>query len=213
MTVRNTIRDSFFGQAVRLVNPAWFPYPEESNDFSYLALYRPSKPSEETSSCGLAPTVTETPHTGCIAVIGQSSCEVSNLNHFHEHATNQSLEDIKEVEHADVQHELPTGHEFGEGEEGQADVEAAVATGLQKQTGAPQVLEDGTYICNWYSDDDPDNPYNWSLAKKCFAVSGVTINTFVNYMAAPIFSPVTSQFMNEYGTDYAYTSLGLALYV
>lgn len=32
----------------------------------------------------------------------------------------------------------------------------------------PEKLDDGTILVDWYNTDDPDNPQNWSLAKKNF---------------------------------------------
>ena len=32
----------------------------------------------------------------------------------------------------------------------------------------PEKLNDGTILVDWYDTDDPENPQNWSLRKKCF---------------------------------------------
>ena len=37
----------------------------------------------------------------------------------------------------------------------------------------PEKLEDGTILVDWYTTDDPDNPQNWSLGKKCFVASQI----------------------------------------
>lgn len=70
-----------------------------------------------------------------------------------------------------------------------------------------------TILCDWNGDDDPDNPRNWSRARKLFVVANVTFCSFVVYATAPIWTPSTEAFMTEYGTGHEYTSLGLSLFV
>lgn len=68
-------------------------------------------------------------------------------------------------------------------------------------------------LAGWYSDVDPDNPHNWSRAKKLWISANILSCAFVVYMSAPIWAPSTNMFIEEYGTGHEYTSLGLALFV
>jgi DHA1 family multidrug resistance protein-like MFS transporter len=68
-------------------------------------------------------------------------------------------------------------------------------------------------LCDWNSEEDPENPRNWSRARKLFVVANVAFCSFVVYGTAPIWTPSTEAFMFEYGTGHEYTSLGLSLFV
>ena len=65
----------------------------------------------------------------------------------------------------------------------------------------------------WYSENDEDNPQNWSQPKKAFVLFTIGIYSFVVYMAAPIYTPSENAFIEEFGVNNAEASLGLALYV
>jgi len=73
--------------------------------------------------------------------------------------------------------------------------------------------EQDVLICDWRGDDDPENPRNWPRTKKLFVVANVAACSFVVYGTAPIWTPSTDAFISEYGTNHAYTSLGLSLFV
>lgn len=69
------------------------------------------------------------------------------------------------------------------------------------------------FICDWNDDNDPDNPRNWPRAKKLLVVVNVAACSFVVYGSASIWTPSMEEYMEEYGTNHEYTSLGLSLYV
>jgi len=70
-----------------------------------------------------------------------------------------------------------------------------------------------TIICDWNGEDDPENPRNWSRARKLFVVANIALCSFVVYGTAPIWTPSAGAFMSEFGTGNEYTSLGLSLFV
>lgn len=70
-----------------------------------------------------------------------------------------------------------------------------------------------TILVDWYSDDDKENPRNWSQTKKAFVTSVIGAYSFVVYMSAPIYTPSENAFISEFGVNAAEASLGLALYV
>ena len=77
----------------------------------------------------------------------------------------------------------------------------------------PVGINPKTIICDWNGDGDPENPRNWSRARKLFVVANVTFCSFVVYGTPPIWTPSTDAFISEYGTSHEYTSLGLSLFV
>ncbi|KAF9886504.1 hypothetical protein FE257_011411 [Aspergillus nanangensis] len=75
-------------------------------------------------------------------------------------------------------------------------------------------LENQTIIqVNWYSAEDEDNPHNWSQAKKAFVLTVIGAYSFVVYLSAPIYTPSTNAFIDEFNVNHAEASLGLALYI
>lgn len=70
-----------------------------------------------------------------------------------------------------------------------------------------------TVPVEWYSENDEENPQNWSESKKAFVLFTIGIYSFVVYMAAPIYTPSENAFIDEFGVNNAEASLGLALYV
>ncbi|KAJ5341105.1 hypothetical protein N7541_010229 [Penicillium brevicompactum] len=73
--------------------------------------------------------------------------------------------------------------------------------------------EKKTTAVEWYSENDEENPQNWSNPKKAFVLFTIGIYSFVVYMAAPIYTPSENAFIEEFGVKNAEASLGLAIYV
>ncbi|KAI5274908.1 MFS general substrate transporter [Aureobasidium subglaciale] len=78
---------------------------------------------------------------------------------------------------------------------------------------SPEIHENGTIVCDWYSTSDPENPMYWSASRKLWVVACICYCSFVVYMSAPIWTSGEQQFMQSFGTTYEYTALGLALFV
>lgn len=79
--------------------------------------------------------------------------------------------------------------------------------------GAPKSHSEKTIPVEWHSENDEENPQNWSDPKKAFVLSTIGIYSFVVYMAAPIYTPSENAFIDEFGVNNAEASLGLALYM
>lgn len=65
----------------------------------------------------------------------------------------------------------------------------------------------------WEGDDDPENPYNWPLPKKCFFVFEIAFLTTSVYMALAIYTPAIDELMKEFEIGYVVASLPLTLFV
>ncbi|KAJ5903648.1 hypothetical protein N7504_006031 [Penicillium tannophilum] len=73
--------------------------------------------------------------------------------------------------------------------------------------------DEKTFVVDWYSEADRENPHNWPTLKKAFVLVVIGAYSFVVYMAAPIYTPSENAFIDEFGVNNAEASLGLALYV
>lgn len=77
----------------------------------------------------------------------------------------------------------------------------------------PQRSNDGHILVDWYSDDDPANPQNWSSLKKALVTLQICLYTFAVYAGSSIYVPGEELIMDRFGVQYFKASLGLALYV
>ncbi|GFZ49505.1 Caffeine resistance protein 5 [Saitozyma sp. JCM 24511] len=77
---------------------------------------------------------------------------------------------------------------------------------------APLSEEDGN-IVTWYGPDDPENPKNWSLLKKCWVTLAIMLMTSSVYMGSSIYSPAITQTMTYFGLGQVPATLGLSLFV
>lgn len=75
-------------------------------------------------------------------------------------------------------------------------------------------LDHGSTVrVDWYTQEDEENPHNWSQTKKAFVLGVIGAYSFVVYMSAPIYTPSEDAFVEEFVVNNAEASLGLALYV
>ena len=80
---------------------------------------------------------------------------------------------------------------------------------------APDSLEDDTdpYLIDWNGDSDPDNPLNWSMARKAFVTGLLCLLTFSVYMGSAIYTPGVELFAEYFGIGTVPATLGLTLFV
>ncbi|KAJ9608860.1 hypothetical protein H2200_006631 [Cladophialophora chaetospira] len=64
-----------------------------------------------------------------------------------------------------------------------------------------------------FSEDDKENPRNWSAAKKAWTVTIINFYTFVVYCTASIITPTAGFIVKKYDIDIVLASLGLSMYV
>ncbi|OQV05720.1 hypothetical protein CLAIMM_10406 isoform 1 [Cladophialophora immunda] len=72
---------------------------------------------------------------------------------------------------------------------------------------------DGTILVDWYTTDDPENPQNWSQAKKLFVLVQICLYTFAMYGGSSIYVVGESGVMQRFGVSQAAAALGLSMYV
>jgi MFS transporter, DHA1 family, multidrug resistance protein len=68
-------------------------------------------------------------------------------------------------------------------------------------------------IVDWYCEDDPENPQNWSSGKKAWVAAQITIYTFAVYIGSSLYSPAEVEVVRIFGVSREVSSLGLALYI
>ncbi|KAF3046167.1 hypothetical protein E8E11_002993 [Didymella keratinophila] len=78
---------------------------------------------------------------------------------------------------------------------------------------APEKIEDGTIIIDWYTTDDPENPQNWLFGKKFVVLLQILLYTMGVYMGSAIYSPSIPGVMQRFGVEIGAASMGLFMYV
>lgn len=68
-------------------------------------------------------------------------------------------------------------------------------------------------VIGWYSEHDPDNPHNWSSAKKLWVAMLLFVYTFSVYIGSSLYTASTPDIMEIYGVSNIVASLGLTMYV
>lgn len=68
-------------------------------------------------------------------------------------------------------------------------------------------------LVDWYGDDDPENPLNWSLGRKCFVVGCLCLITVSVYAGSSIFTPGLMEAMQVWQVGRVPATLGLSSFV
>lgn len=91
--------------------------------------------------------------------------------------------------------------------------EAALAEKEESRPVEATKLANGVILVDWYSTTDPENPQNWSTAKKALVTFLICIYTTGVYTGSAIYAPSEEGVMERFGVGATAASLGLALYV
>ncbi|KAJ5111243.1 hypothetical protein N7532_001778 [Penicillium argentinense] len=68
-------------------------------------------------------------------------------------------------------------------------------------------------VINWQGPDDPENPQNWSMAKKVFVSTLIWLLTFAIYDGSAIYTPGIPSVSEQLGVSSVAATLGLTLFV
>ncbi|KAF2736895.1 MFS general substrate transporter [Polyplosphaeria fusca] len=71
---------------------------------------------------------------------------------------------------------------------------------------------EGVHIVDWYGEDDPENPRNWSRAYKILIVFQLCVLNFSIYIASSIYVPGEASIMDEFHVSETVATLGLSLF-
>jgi len=68
-------------------------------------------------------------------------------------------------------------------------------------------------LVDWDGPNDPDNPRNWSLSKRCFVAFSISLLTFSVYIGSAIYTSSIPSLREDFGVSQVKAALGLTLYV
>ncbi|KAK0448140.1 major facilitator superfamily domain-containing protein [Armillaria borealis] len=89
----------------------------------------------------------------------------------------------------------------------------AVDLDAEKQKQIDAALSSDPYIVGWYSDDDQENPRNWSPAKRAFVAFSISFLTFSVYIGSAIYTPSIPGLMTGFNVSQTTATLSLSLYI
>lgn len=86
-------------------------------------------------------------------------------------------------------------------------------TGAAVRSESNNATSKGAVLVTWYSDSDPENPQNWSSAKKVWVAGLLFAYTFAAYIGSSVYTASIPGIRQEFQTSEAVASLGMTLYV
>lgn len=202
-----TIRDSAFGGVIRLVTRnKYFQYPEEKSDFrlpeQWIQLMNNEEPSQPTS----------------FDTVPTSSSD-SSVSDDEEKQAEGREEDAPPYQTAGERSNLGLQRTTSREETTPytADrLEVDERHELEKTRSIPIVprkTKDGAILVDWYYSDDPENPQNWSNARRAVVTTIICLYTFVVYMSSAIYTTSEKGIKEEFGVGQTEAALGLSLFV
>ncbi|KAH8594646.1 major facilitator superfamily domain-containing protein [Bisporella sp. PMI_857] len=183
------IRDSSLGQVIRFVSRhKYLQYVEEHPDFELPG------PVAELIDGKVKPDDAET---------SSVSDDSSSSSSIHSSSDIDANIDVEKAETHDLRPYFSRTTQ----------AEAVGPERVESRPIVPTVTSDGVILVDWYTTDDPENPLNWSIAKRAFVSFQILIYTFAVYMGSSIYAPGIPGIMQRFGVSETAASLGLALYV
>lgn len=187
--VPDLIRDSFFGHAVRLASAnRLFTYPEERDPSVAEAYYNHEK--------------------------------TLNLSLYGETKPHKVIQPAKDVKEKGSEPTLPEPKERTPHGRRTSLSSASTETGAlpqpRPQTSSPEDVEPGhnttATVVDW-SDNDQENPRNWSRAKRYFVTFQICLLTMGVYSGSAIYTPAIPFIEEQFQVSETVAILGLCLFV
>lgn len=201
------LREAPLGQLIRWASGnRLLKYPEELSSFELPAAYKDaidSASKQEPAS----------PQEGA-QYIGRPSKDKNRAIPAEKFSERKPSSALNPADHDRVLHPSRTKSrtETAPYTRDEADIEPQLA--LQKSDPImPQTTRDGIILVDWYTEDDQDNPQNWSNSKRFVVSFIIGLYTWVVYSASAIYTSSEKDVMEKFNIGPTTASLPLSLYV
>ncbi|RFU25459.1 hypothetical protein B7463_g10889, partial [Scytalidium lignicola] len=77
----------------------------------------------------------------------------------------------------------------------------------------PKKTSDGIVLVDWYTNDDPANPYNWPVSRRHWTTFVMCFYTWVMYAASSMYAASETGVMERFGVSYTKAVLPLSMYI
>lgn len=203
----STVRDSAFGGIVRLVTRnKYFRYPEEKADFQLPEPWIQLMNNEEPTQPATFDSVPTSSSESSISDDEEKQAEEreGDLQPYQKpgERSNLGLQRTKSREET-----TPYTADRLEVEE-RHELEKTRSIPI-----VPRKTKDGAILVDWYYSDDPENPQNWSNARRAVVTTIICLYTFVVYMSSAIYTTSEEGIKEEFGVGQTEAALGLSLFV
>jgi DHA1 family multidrug resistance protein-like MFS transporter len=97
-----------------------------------------------------------------------------------------------------------------------SDLERSVLPGMRAKDNFHMTSgesDGGLVVVDWYTEDDPANPQNWSQSRKTLVSFIIFVYTFIVYAGSAIYTSSEEDVTSVFGVSITVSSLGLSLYV
>ncbi|KFY46609.1 hypothetical protein V495_02359 [Pseudogymnoascus sp. VKM F-4514 (FW-929)] len=191
------LREAPLGQLLRYVTKnRLFPYPEELPGFeipeTYKAALKPEeKPIEQPRSQRQL-----NREAGSQSSETQVTPDLQPCDQDIEHQSTLSGQTTQQLTHERLD----------------ADIQVTIER-VASEPIYPVKTADGVVLVDWYSEDDPANPHNWSPGKKLCVGFLICLYTFVVYTGSAIYTSSIPQVIEKFHITAIEASLPLSLYV
>ncbi|KAH8925288.1 MFS general substrate transporter [Atractiella rhizophila] len=182
------LRESVAGQLIRVISRGRIlRYPEEKDGFEV-----PLRFCLQSNNC--SPTTTSTKVASASPSFEAATIDEENhvkaYNVENDGGPEKNEEDRCRGQRSGVDNDLENG---------------------KKVVDREQVKE--RYLVDWYGDDDPENPQNWSVTKKSIVTAGILLLTYSLYIGSAIYSSSIPGVMEYFHVSQTKATLGLSLFV
>ncbi|KAE8453818.1 hypothetical protein EG329_009330 [Mollisiaceae sp. DMI_Dod_QoI] len=185
--MKELFRDTITGHAIRLLTKRKVLQYEEERDPSLWKRYIDKEKSGRMAHHG---------HTGEVEEGAQKEEEVNDIDGQRQTGAERNRGSAS-TESSDTRVGSPDDRRWNE-------VSGVVVD--------PEKGRDAT-IVTWFSDDDPENPMNWSTPKKFLVTFLICLLTFSVYIGSAIYSAGTEEITQVFGVSEVAATLGLTLFV
>lgn len=196
----SSLKTAQFGQLLHFLSRGkLFPYPEERSDFVLPEKYG-----------------------GSSSTTARSMSDATVINDSEkEHGEPQ-----KEIEDAHVNEGKGSEHGIVSGQDIERQVSAApsalqggdaltraISGNRSIQIPTKENEDKDLILVDWYGENDPENPQNWSFRKKVLVTLLISQMTFGVYAGSAIYTPAIEGVMEEFNVGLTKAILGLSLFV
>ena len=212
-------RESALGYVARTLSRGkFFAFPEQKPDFQIPDAYanasapRPRSKSAQRDPIDEAPKAAEDEPTPEIEKKIDDGAELDTISTISTSSVEsvQGMGPINKIDTHDAHLDLTKVQST-------KDLERAFTAATMKKTATrpivPTRTAEGVILVDWYTTDDPDNPQNWSSAKKGFVTAQIVLYTMAVYMGSSIYTASAPEIIKIFGVPQSVASLGLATYV
>lgn len=210
------IRDAWLGQIIRLLSKnRLLQYPEEKEGFTWPP-YDPTKPEKagdeaKASDQAVQPTTSRSSSDEDVREKQENIPEATRNPEdlaIHRPVSRTTVRD----QERGVERVLTRSSTRYSAERFELEQELAINK-TKSLPIAPSTTTDGNILVTWYTTDDPENPQNWSQAKKSLVLLQLGLYTCAVYGASSMYVSGQEGVMREFGVGHTAAAMGLAIYV